>query len=128
MATFLIADDLPSKLMMLESFVKKSGIAETILTAKTTEEAKKLIDDNHIDCAFIDYEMPSENGPAVIKYLHTKNPHALICLETASDNDHYEHDGYAAGAAEFVCTSYPDKDVHEKIERILMLWKAEING
>lgn len=128
MVTMLIADDLPSKLFMLETLVKKSGIAEKILTAKNTDDAKKLIDENHIDCAFIDYEMPSEDGPAVIRYLHSKNPHALICLETASDNETYEHNGYEAGAAEFICTSYAEEEVVEKINRVLDLWKAEING
>src|SRR5690606_19217166 len=72
---FLIADDSIPKTYFLKSLIKKADFPADILYATSTEEAKKVIDENpSIAFGFIDYEMPSENGPSVIKYLKEKNP------------------------------------------------------
>lgn len=121
---FLIADDSVPKAFFLKSLIKKSGFPAELLLAKNTEEAKALIDKHpDISFAFIDYEMPTENGPAVIKYLKEKNPNARIALVTAYGIDKYHQDGTAAGAEEFVCTTWAEDDVARKINEILSSWR-----
>ena len=77
----LIADDSEAKQLMLEGFVRHNHWNVEILTSASTDEAKKLIDKNpDITFAFVDYEMPTEDGPAVIRYLKAKNSNARIAL------------------------------------------------
>ena len=122
MSYFLIADDSPAKVMMLEFIVKRSKHFPNLLIAHSTDEAKKLIDGNDVAAAFIDYEMPSENGPAVIAYLKAKNPSARIALVTSFDSGGYETAARAAGAEACVCTTNEEKEVKEKLENLLIEW------
>lgn len=122
MSAFLIADDSQGKAMMLEAVVKHSGKFPSILIAKTTDEAKALIDTKKISAAFIDYEMPTENGPAVIAYLKQKQPNARIALTTSSDSAEYEKEAKAAGAEAFVCTTNEQKGVLETLQNLLIEW------
>jgi CheY-like chemotaxis protein len=119
---FLIADDNPAKQMFLARIVKRAGYTDVAI-ASTTEEAIALIDANpQIDAAFIDYEIPSEEGPAVIRHLREKNPSARIALVTSEER--YEEKGRAAGADAFVCTTYPENEVIARIENLLLEWQA----
>ncbi|MBM3231318.1 response regulator [Candidatus Peregrinibacteria bacterium] len=122
MSVFLIADDSQGKAMMLEAVVKHSQKFPTILIAKTTQDAKALIDSEQIAAAFIDYEMPTENGPAVIAYLKEKQPNSRIALTTSSDSADYEKEAMAAGAEAFVCTTRDEKYVLETLRNLLIEW------
>lgn len=120
---FLIVDDSIPKTYFLKSLIKKANFPAEMLIASTTTAGKKLIDENpDIAFAFIDYEMPEENGPSVIKYLKAKNPNARIALVTAYGSEKYHDDGTAAGAEEFVCTTWAEDDVARKIAEILDAW------
>jgi len=125
MRTFLIADDSAAKMMMLVPMVEHAGIADEIITAKTTQEAKSVIDNTVIDFAFIDYEFPTENGPAVIAYLRGKQPNAKIALQTSANSESYKQDAFSAGATEFICTTLPMDEVEQIVTGVLTKWKAE---
>lgn len=125
MSTFFIADDSQAKIMMLTALVKHAKIADEIVVAHTTEEAKKMINEHTFTYAFIDYEMPSENGPAVISYLREKQPNVFIALETSADSEEYERNARDAGATEFICTSYPADEVAAKVNDVLEKWRIE---
>ena len=122
MTTFLIADDSDAKALWLEAMVKKSGFADTVIRARTTDEAKALIDEHHPEAAFIDYEMPSEDGPAVIAYLREHNTSAKIAMASSSNSQHYQEDATKAGADAYICTSFEEEDVVEKVMNTLTEW------
>ncbi|OGJ64101.1 hypothetical protein A3C37_04270 [Candidatus Peribacteria bacterium RIFCSPHIGHO2_02_FULL_53_20] len=122
---FLIADDSDAKQLMLEGFLRHNHWKVDLLHAMTTEEAKKLIDKHpDIAFAFIDYEMPTENGPAVIRYLKKINPVARIALISSSDSDRYVTDAKTAGAEVCICTSYQSDVVQEEIGGLIESWMA----
>lgn len=123
--TFLIADDNEAKRIMLESLVKKSKQYAKILSAKTTGEARKLIEEHAIDAAFIDYEIPTEWGPEVIYYLKEKNPTAHVALVTSADSEKYKEEAEKAGSEAFICTSRTEEEVVAEIERVLGEWKMD---
>ncbi len=123
MSSFLIADDSEAKAMMLEAMVKRSGITTQSLKAKTTDEAKQMIDHQQIDWAFIDYEMPTEEGPAVIAYLKKKQPKARIALVSSADAEQYQTTAFAAGAEYYICTSYASDEVEARIKEVLERWR-----
>ncbi len=123
MSTFLIADDSDGKRLMLRMLIQKSDISDTILEASSTKEAKEIINDTEIDYAFIDYEIPTEHGPAVIGYLKEKHPQAKIALVSSSDSERYKTDALEAGAQSTICTSYAEDIVKDSIENLLIEWK-----
>lgn len=123
---FLIADDSDAKQLMLEGFIRHNHWKVELLQASTTEESKKMIDGNpDIAFAFIDYEMPTENGPAVIRYLKNINPTARIALISSSDSDRYTSDAKAAGAEKCVCTSYQSDVVEHEMKELIMEWMGK---
>ena len=120
----LIADDSDAKQLMLEGFVRHHHWKVEILTAASTDEAKKLIDKNpDIAFAFVDYEMPTEDGPAVIRYLKERNPNARIALVSSSDSDKYQNDATTAGAEKCLCTSYQSDVVSKEIADLIEEWR-----
>lgn len=122
---FLIADDSEGKMLMLKLLVEKSGIATKIVTAYSTEEAKRLIDAERIDAAFVDYYIPSAYGPSVISYLHAANPTAHIALVSSSENSDNFAEAIDAGAQQCICTSYAEDAVHATILNLLEEWKIQ---
>jgi two-component system, response regulator RegA len=124
MASLLIADDSAGKIMMMQGMLFRKKWTGDVLKAATTDEAKKLIDENVITHAFIDYYIPSENGPAVIAYLKQKNPDARIALVSSADSvDNFE-EAKRAGAEECICTSYEADEVERAFMNLLQEWIA----
>jgi len=118
--TLLIADD--EKLDRILSMVTPKWSGE-ILTAMTTEDAMKLIDEHpEISCAFIDYYIPMKLGPAIIQHLKKKNPQAHIALVTSSSSDHVAEEARAAGAEAVVCTSHQGDLVEKQLSDLLHVW------
>lgn len=123
---FLIADDSTAKRLMLIGMVHHSRWDVEILAAETTEQAEAHIAAHpDIAAAFIDYEIPSAQGPAVIRSLRAANPQSRIALVTASDSQEYKTNAIEAGADAFVCTSWPLDEVEKKIAELLMEWRIE---
>ncbi len=122
---FLIADDSPDKRMFLRSILQHAHWDGNIFEATTTEESFSLIDAHpDIAAAFIDYEMPTQNGPAVIRKLRSTNPKAHIALVTATDSKRYEEDAREAGADAFVCSSWVENRLVKALMDFLEEWKV----
>lgn len=125
MPYFLVADDSPHKTAMLKDLLAIARWKDPILFAATSEEAMRLIDEHpDIDHAFVDYYIPSKNGPAIIAYLKEKNPAAAIVLVSSSDNGENQERAMDAGAEACICTSDPSDTVERAILDILEEWKA----
>lgn len=125
MANFLIADDNDGKVVMMTMIIKKSGLTADILRAKSTDEAKQLIDENEIAYAFVDYEMPTEDGPAVIAYLLENQPKSRVAMVSSGNSERYKNDAALAGAECFICTSLQSDEVERAILDILEEWKGD---
>lgn len=125
--TFLIADDSPQKIQMLQHFLQQARWEGAILVAETTEDAMQLIDEYpDIGFAFVDYYMPSENGPAVIHHLKTMNPLARIALVSSSDSKSNADEAKAAGAETTLCTTYQADMVEKAMRELLEEWKSSL--
>lgn len=110
-------------MLILQTFVERSGIADKILTAPTTDNAKQLIDTHTIDAAFIDYYIPSENGPSLIAHIRQNHPSARIALVSSSDEAENQTEAINAGAEACICTSYEQEEVEETVATLLESWK-----
>ena len=123
-AVFLIADDSAGKRMLLTSFLKHAQWTVPILTATTTEEAMELIDTTEdIRWAFVDYQIPTKNGPAIIRHLKEKFPQAHVALVSAMEGRDLEDTAKAAGAEACVCTSRPEDEVMIALSDLLHRWR-----
>lgn len=124
MKKFLIADDSDAKILMLEGMIKKSQFPAEILIAKTTEEAITTINEHpDIAFAFVDYEIPSALGPAIISHLKEMNPNAHIALCSSCNSEKYQEDAKEAGAEKYICTSFEADIVENNLSELLESWK-----
>lgn len=123
MTTFFIADDSPEKMRFLHHMVKRAGWEGEILTAVTSEEAFDVIDAHpEIAAAFIDYYIPTQNGPAIIARLRTSCPDCRIALVTSGENPRNADRARSAGAEAAVCTSHPSDAVERALTDLLEAW------
>lgn len=121
---FLIADDSEGKQMLLQGLLRHSHWKVDLLIAYSTEEAKKLIDGHpDIAFAFIDYNIPSENGPKVIAYLKKTNPRSRIALTTSMDGERYFEEAKNAGAEICICTVYAIDEVERSVLELIEKWR-----
>jgi DNA-binding NarL/FixJ family response regulator len=122
---FLIADDSPHKIALMELMLKRAQYDGGLVIAHTTEEAKRIIDTKKITHAFIDYYMPSENGPAVIRYLKEKHPHARVALVSSADSAANCTEAKEAGAETCICTTWEADEVEKAFRGVLEEWLGE---
>lgn len=126
MTSLLIADDSPVKTQLLKSALKQSGWQIPVLLAATTEQAMHHIDDNRdIAFAFVDYYIPSENGPAIIARLKSEHPKCRIALVSSADSADNKEEAMANGAETFICTSWESDRVEHALAELIGMWREE---
>jgi DNA-binding NarL/FixJ family response regulator len=120
--TFLVVDDSANKAQYLMGLVDRALPEVRLVGATTTDEAKAVIDARQdIFGAFIDYEIPTENGPAVIAYLRKKFPSCRIACVTGG-GESYRRSAMDAGADAFITTSLPGDTVEGNLLALLEMW------
>lgn len=122
---FLIADDSPGKREFLEMFVEKQMDVELIIAVNSEQAFERIHEHMEIPFAFIDYEIPSQNGPAIIKELRKQHPRCKIALVAASSTAEYKKNAEEAGADAYICTSWPLDKTESAITNLLAEWEVE---
>lgn len=122
MQSILIADDNPNKMLMIQGMLFKAGWTGEVLTAATSDDAKKLIDAHDIGFGLIDFYIPKENGPAIIAHLKNKNPSARIALVSSSDAYANQLAAREAGAETCICTTHEADEVESAFKNLLAEW------
>lgn len=120
----LIADDSHAKIDLIRAMLVRSEWNTEPLIAMTSEEAMHLIETENISHAFIDYYIPTQNGPAIIAYLKAKHPTARIALVSSSDKASNYDEARKAGAEACICTSYQSDEVEKMFRDLLTDWSA----
>ena len=124
MPRLLIADDSMKKIQLLQEYLRIADWKGEALIVHTTEDAMQAMDsDPTIGFAFIDYYMPSANGPAVIAYIKQKNPHAHVALVSSGNSQKNFEEARQAGAEACICTSDRADDVERAIVGLIEEWK-----
>ncbi len=124
MKDFLIADDSPNKIQLMLLMLTHAEWEGDIRLAETTEHAMQMIDEHDIGFAFVDYYIPSENGPAVIKYLKEKNPSARIALVSSADNADNFAEARQAGAEICICSTREIDQVEREFMEVVADWSG----
>lgn len=124
MKPLLIADDSDGKIQLMQLMLRHAKWPGEVLIAHTTEEATDLIAAHDIGFGLIDYYIPSQNGPAIIKALKERNSDARIALVSSSDKQSNVDEAVGAGADVCICTSYGSKEVEESFMDLLNEWRT----
>ncbi len=118
----LIADDSQAKIDLMEAMLAHFKWHGEPFIAMTTEEAMRLIDEHHITHAFVDFYIPSEHGPAIMRYLKKNNPDARMALVSSSDTPENCDAARKAGAESCICTSYTSDEVEKAFGDLIREW------
>lgn len=121
--TLLIADDSQAKIDLIVSMLHHFHWKGDAIVAMTTEQAEALMHEG-VGYAFVDYYIPSKNGPALIRALKEKNPAIRIALVSSSDKKENRDEAIAAGGETCICTSYRADEVGKAFGDVLHEWST----
>ena len=110
----LLVDDEKLQLIRLINTVKKVLPDSEVLSYTNPVLAFKENENNLIDIAFLDIEMPEINGIQLAKKLKKINPKINVIFVTAYDN--YALDAYKLHASGYVTKPVNEKKVKEELE------------
>ncbi len=110
----LLVDDEKLQLIRLLNTVKKVLPDSEILSYTNPVLAFKENENNLIDIAFLDIEMPEINGIQLAKKLKKINPKINVIFVTAYDN--YALDAYKLHASGYVTKPVNEKKVKDELE------------
>ncbi len=82
--SILIVDDSSLARMMMKNIISQSFSEWKIIEANNGDEGMKQADNNHVDMALIDFNMPGMNGIDLSAQLLEKHPEIKIHLVTAN--------------------------------------------
>ena len=96
----LLVDDEPVIHSILDSELRETQLAATLLHAASGEEASALLQTTEVDLVITDYFMPEMNGLELIAALHQRHPELPVVMLSSSASKRSE--AFAAGARAFI--------------------------
>ena len=121
----LIADDSPEKTDMLLKAIHAAEWDIEIAVALTTEQAYEIMKKRRVDFAFMDYYIPNDNGPHMIKRLKNRNADARIALVSSSKKPSNLQEALEACAGSLVQIVVSAHVVAAQLSELLQKWKSE---
>ena len=113
----LAIDDEPLALQQLAAYIKRIPFLELVAECHSANEAKRILEEEMIDCIFCDINMPDLDGMSFVKSLSA--PPAVVFTTAYSE---YAVEGYKVDAVDYLLKPYSfDEFRHaaEKVQRIL---------
>src|SRR5262249_12942318 len=119
----LIVDDLPEKLLVLESVL--SELNERIVTARSGEEALRRVLERDYAVILLDVNMPGMDGfeTAALIRNRKKSAHTPIIFLTAYADEMHAHRGYSLGAVDYILTPVVPEVLRTKIRVFVDLFR-----
>jgi CheY-like chemotaxis protein len=118
-ASILVADDEPNIVLSLEFLLKQAGFR--VRTVSDGEAALAAIAQEPPDLVLLDIMIPGRNGFAVCQEIRS-NPaweHIRIIMLTAKGGEIQREKGLSLGADEYVTKPFSNRDLVERIRRVL---------
>jgi DNA-binding response OmpR family regulator len=111
----LIVDDEENMRFLLKEELEEEGY--TVYDAASGEEALEIFNNNEIDVATVDIEMPGMDGRELAGKLRKEQPDIKILFLTAYS--HYRHDLSSWAADEYIVKSADLNELKNKIKKLL---------
>lgn len=114
----LLVDDEIMMLRMLKKAIdwKLIGI-DQVFTALNVEEAKRIFEEQSIDIAVCDIEMPRENGLVLIEWLQYLYPETINIILTGHADFNYARSAVSLGVYEYLLKPATYENIQEVIGR-----------
>jgi two-component system sensor histidine kinase/response regulator len=127
LVTFLLVDDRPENLLVLEALLRRDGLE--IVTAQSGKEALEILLSRDIGLAIIDVQMPEMSGFELAELMRgmERSKHIPIIFVTAGIQDSARiFEGYDAGAVDFLHKPIEPRFLRNKAETFFQLCKQRL--
>ena len=122
----IIVDDEENTIEELKDILESFGNIEIIACETNPFKALEIIEDNKIDVAFLDIDMPGINGITLSEKIKTISPNIEIIFITAYNQ--YAIEAFEVDAIDYVLKPIRKERIEKSIKRILKLIKEEDNN
>jgi signal transduction histidine kinase/DNA-binding response OmpR family regulator len=115
-SSILIVDDLPEKLLVLESIL--ADLDQTIITAQSGEEALRRVLEHDFAVILLDVNMPGIDGLETAAYIRRrkKSAHTPIIFITAFSDEIHTARGYSLGAVDYILSPIVPEILRTKVK------------
>jgi signal transduction histidine kinase/DNA-binding response OmpR family regulator len=119
----LIVDDLPEKLLVLESDLGE--LNERIVTARSGEEALRRVLEHEFAVILLDVNMPGLDGLETAALIRKRKKSSLtpIIFLTAFADEMHAHRGYSLGAVDYILTPVVPEVLRTKVKVFVDLFR-----
>ena len=119
----LIVDDLPEKLLVLETVLEPLG--QTVVTALSGREALRHVLENDFAVILLDVNMPDMDGyeTAALIRRRKRSAHTPIIFITAYADEMHTAQGYALGAVDYLLTPIIPDVLRTKVSVFVELYR-----
>ncbi len=116
-ARLLVVDDEPSMLDMLTLLFAEEGYA--VETARSTEEARRVLAHGGLDLVLCDIMMPDGNGLDLLREIKTSNPNAPVIMMTAYTSTKSAIEAMKLGAFDYISKPFDVDELKIIIQKAL---------
>ena len=119
----LVVDDLPEKLLVLRSVLEDLG--QNVITARSGEEALRLVLQMEFAVILLDVNMPGMDGleTAALIRARKKSAHTPIIFITAFADELHTVHGYSLGAVDCIFTPIVPQILRTKVKVFVDLYR-----
>ena len=126
--TLLLVDDNPTNVLLLVKIIELDLPEVRVVTASSAIEGLKLADEEQIDGAFIDVQMPQVGGLEMCRQLRA-NPHTstipLVLMTAHVASPEMRAEGLEVGAYDFISQPISNVEMLARIKVMLRLCEGE---
>src|SRR5215510_12609107 len=121
--SILAVDDLPEKLLVLESILGDLG--ENIVMARSGEEALRLVLERQFAVILLDVNMPGMDGLETASFIRRrkKSAHTPIIFITALADELHTSQGYSLGAVDYILAPVVPEVLRTKVKVFVELFQ-----
>src|SRR5438132_7989442 len=119
----LVVDDLPEKLLVVESILGE--LDETIITARSGEEALRRVLEHEFAVILLDVNMPGMDGFDTAALIRRRKKSALtpIIFITAFADEIHAAQGYSLGAVDYILSPVVPDILRTKVKVFVDLYR-----
>src|SRR5690242_16175126 len=119
----LVVDDLPEKLLVLQTVLEDLG--ENIITARSGEEALRLVLEKEFAVILLDVNMPGMDGleTAALIRGRKRSAHTPIIFITAFADEMHTAQGYELGAVDYILSPVVPEILRTKVKVFVDLYR-----
>jgi hemolysin D len=114
----LLADDQPSVLEVLKSFLNPEAGINIIGSANNGKATLELVSQLQPDIALVDIEMPDMDGIAITRSIMEQFAHTKVLMFSSHDDDEYIRKALAAGARGYLLKGTPAQEIIHAIRYV----------